>query len=95
MRWKVIIILMAITLGILVPPSLPVLSPHGTMDTIGILDVCHCKIPTLFKSVAALCVNAAAQLLPLRVLDVSQIENQHNKPCLIAYREERPPKTLL
>ena len=97
MKWKAIIVLLAIALGILVPPSLPFLSHHGAMETIGVLDVCHSTTSALSTNCEMPCVHGAAtgHLLPLGLLDISQIENQRTKPCFIAYQEERPPKSLL
>jgi len=47
MKWQTLILLLAIALSIIVPPSLPFLSDHGAMATIGTLDVCHSAMPAV------------------------------------------------
>jgi hypothetical protein len=46
MRWQALIIFLAIAIGIVVPPALPLMTAgHGGQATIGALDVCHGNAP--------------------------------------------------
>lgn len=97
MKWKALIVLLAIALSIVAPPSLPFLFDHGAIEAIETLDVCHSAIPALSSNGEMPWVNAAtaADLLPSTLLEISQIVNSPCKPCFIAYQDERPPKSLL
>lgn len=94
MKWQALIVLLAIALSIVLPPSLPFLSDHGAMAAIGTLDVCHSATPALSSSGEMPCVNVPTAAIPhpLALLELPQIVNPPCKPCSIAFQDERPPK---
>jgi hypothetical protein len=93
MKWQAVIVLLAITLSIVVPPSLPFLSGHGAMASIGTLDVCHSATPALSSNGDMPCVNECpCRPLPLAQNKVIIVPNSHLSPYFIAFQDERPPK---
>jgi hypothetical protein len=93
MKWSALIVLFAIALSIVLPPSLPFLSDHGTMAAIGTLDVCHSATPALSSNGDMPCVNECpCRHLPLVASNNAEIFTPPFKPLLIAFQDERPPK---
>ncbi len=93
MKWQAIIILAAIALSSVIPPSLPLLSYNGTQAAIGTLDVCHSAIPALSSSGEMPCVGECPCLpSPLSRTEVLHTSNPLGKPYLIPFQDERPPK---
>jgi hypothetical protein len=93
MKWQASIVLLAIALSVVAPPSLPFLSDRGAMATIVTLDVCHSVTPALSSNDNMPCVNE----YPCRQLLLAQSKNAEIiaspfKPLLIAFEDERPPK---
>jgi hypothetical protein len=92
MRWRAVIVLLAITFSIIVPPSLT-LAGHGGQAAIGTLDVCHSAIPALSSNGEMPCLNECSNsLLPLALQEVIHIVSLPDKPVFIAFQDERPPK---
>ena len=93
MKWKALIVLLAIALSIVIPPSLPFLSDHGAMAAIGTLDVCHSAIPALSSNGDMPCVNeCTCGHLPLGQFKKAEIVNPLFKPSAISFQDERPPR---
>jgi hypothetical protein len=93
MRWQAVIVLLAIALSIVVPPSLPLMIGQGGQASIGTLDVCHSSLPALASNGNMPCVSECpCRPLPLAQKKVSEIANPPFKPLLIAFQDERPPK---
>ncbi len=93
MKWQALIVLLAIALGIVVPPSLPLLSDHGAMAAIGSLDVCHSATPALSSNGDMPCVHECpCGHLPLSEDKNAAIFTPPFKPLLIPFQDERPPK---
>ena len=93
MRLQTIIILLAIALSIVVPPSLPFAISHGGQSLIGTLDVCHSAIPALSSNGEMPCLNECSNSpLPLALQEVVHIVSLPDKPVFIAFQDERPPK---
>ncbi len=93
MKWQAIIVLAAIALSIVIPPSLPLLSDNGAQAAIGTLDVCHSAIPALSSSGEMPCVGeCSCHLSPLSRIEVLHTANPICKLYLISFQDERPPK---
>jgi hypothetical protein len=91
MRWRAVIVLLAITLSIIVPPSLT-LAGHGGQAAIGTLDVCHSAVPALSSNGEMPCLNTCSNsLLPLASQEVIHMVTLPEKPYFIAFQDERPP----
>jgi hypothetical protein len=94
MRWQSIIVILAITLGILVPPALPIMVSQGGHAEIGTLDVCHSATPALSSNGDMPCINSGIDLpLPQGLVKVSAVATPRFKPFCIAFQDERPPKS--
>jgi hypothetical protein len=93
MKWKALIVLLAIALSIVVPPSLPYLSNNGAMATIVTLDVCHAATPNMSSNIVMPCMGEySCWHLPLAKSKNTGTDTPSFKPLLIAYLDERPPK---
>jgi hypothetical protein len=93
MKWSALIVLLAIALSSVVPPSLPYLSDHGAMAAIGTLDVCHSAMPALSGNGDMPCMNECpCRHLPLAESKYSEFIIPPFKPLLIAFQDERPPE---
>jgi len=93
MKWQACIVLLAIALSIVLPPSLPFLSDRGAMAAIGTLDVCHSATPALSSNGDMPCLNHCASLpLPFEQKTVAEIARSLFQPFFIAFQDERPPK---
>jgi hypothetical protein len=93
MKWQALIVLLAIALSVVAPPSLPYLSDRGAMVTIVTLDVCHSATPALSSNNDMPCVNECpCQHLLLAQSKNAEIITPPFKPLLIAFEDERPPK---
>jgi hypothetical protein len=93
MRWKAIIVLLAVALSIVVPPSLSLMIADGGHPLIGTLDVCHSATPALSSHGDMPCLNECPCCpFPLAQIKVAEITNPPFKPLLLAFQDERPPK---
>jgi hypothetical protein len=93
MKWQAVIVLLAIALSIVVPPSLPLLSDHGAIAAIGALDVCHSATPALSSNGDMPCVHECpCGHLPMSEYKNAKIFTPPFKPLLISFQDERPPK---
>jgi hypothetical protein len=93
MKLSVVIVLLAIALGVLAPPSLPLMIIHDGQSSIGVLDVCHSAVPALSSSGEMPCVSECLGSLPLLVpTEIYGIVNPPCKAVFISYQKELPPK---
>ncbi len=93
MKWQAIIVLMAIALGIMLPPAVPLVSDTGARASIGMLDVCHASVPALSCGGEMPCVGECPCLpSPLALTAIFQAVDPSLKPSLIPFQDERPPK---
>jgi hypothetical protein len=94
MKWQAIIILLAIALSIVVPPSLPFLSDQGAMAAIETLDICHSTTSALSSNGDMPCITGCpCNPLPLALEGTMNIVTLLSKPHFIANQDERPPKS--
>jgi hypothetical protein len=93
MKYCAVIVLIALSLTVLAPPSFA-LALHGDKaPVLGALDVCHTATPALSANGEIPCVNACAALpLPLALNKVADIVNPPIHPIHIAFQDEIPPK---
>jgi len=92
MRWQAAIVLLAITLSMVVLPSLP-LAGRGGQAAIGTLDVCHSAIPALSSNGEMPCLNEYSNApLPLALQEIIHLVSLPDKSVFIAFQDERPPK---
>ncbi len=93
MRWKALIILLALGLTMVVPPSLPWLADVSDGSAIGTLDVCHSGVPALSVGGDMPCVNECpCNHMPLIAASVYIIPHVTLKPLFITFQDERPPQ---
>ncbi len=93
MKWQAIIVLAAIALSIVIPPSLPLVTENGAQASIGTLDICHSAIPALSSSGEMPCVGECPCLpSPLSRTEILHTADLSFKPFLIPFQDERPPK---
>jgi hypothetical protein len=93
MRWQAVIVLLAIMLSIIVPPSLPMTISHDGQTSIATLDLCHSSAPALATSGNMPCtIECPCQPLPLARSAAAEIDKPPFRPFLIAFQDERPPK---
>lgn len=93
MKLHAVIVLLAVAVGILAPPSLPMMLTHDGQTSIGVLDVCHSKTPALSSNGEMPCVSECpCRLLSLEQRRISGMINPPCKPVLIAFQDELPPK---
>jgi len=93
MRWKSIIVLLAIVVSVSIPPSFPFLSDQGVSAAIGTLDVCHAAAPALSSNGDMPGLNQVVSS-PVPLLQVMFTEEV---PSLlpyfsVAFQDELPPK---
>ena len=86
-------VLLAVALSIIVPPSLSLTIADGGHSMIGTLDVCHSATPALSSNGDMPCVNECpCNFFPFAQHAVSEIVSPPSKPLFIAFQDERPPK---
>jgi hypothetical protein len=94
MRWKALIVLLAVLIGVVVPPSLPLLTAAGAEASLGTLDVCHKASPALFSHGEMPCMNECpCQPLPLASISVPAVSASVFRPLLLPFQDERPPQS--
>jgi hypothetical protein len=95
MRLQAVIVLLAIALSIVVPPSLLLTISHSGQASIGILEVCHSATPAISSNGDMPGINEYSYApLPLALDDTTKIEPPLSKPFFISFQDERPPKDL-
>lgn len=93
MRWKAVIVLLAVLVGIVAPPSLPLMTAADTQASLGTLDVCHNAAPALFAHGDMPCMNeCSCQPLPPVSTSSPSIEVCTLTPLLLPFQNERPPR---
>lgn len=93
MKWQALIVLVAIALSIVIPPSLPFLPGHRAMVAIGTIDVCHSAMPAVSGNGDMPCMHEClCGPLPPELYNNVAIPNPLIKPFAISYQDERPPK---
>ena len=95
MRWQAVIVLTAIALSIVIPPTLILTGVHGVQTAIGTLDVCHSATPALSSNGNMPCLDVCSNHpLPLALQGVTQIAALQDKSVIIAVQDEHPPQLL-
>jgi hypothetical protein len=93
MKWQAAIVLLAIVVSIIVPPSLSLTVAHGKQAAIGALDVCHSATPALSSHGDMPCMHESPRrFLPLSQNKTAEITIPPFAPFLMAFQDERPPK---
>jgi hypothetical protein len=93
MRSSAVIVLIALSLTVLAPPSFALTTYGDKAPVLGTLDVCHTATPALSSNGEMPCVNERVSL-PLHLASdkVTEIVNPPFHPFHIAFQDERPPK---
>lgn len=93
MKWHAVIVLLAIALTVLAPPSLPLMVERGGQAEIGALEVCHSATPALSSTGEMPCMNS---LPPLHRPDIAITYTTSQKPFFVqllsTFDNEQPPK---
>jgi len=93
MRWQALIVLLAVLVGIAVPPALPLVLGHDGRAAIGTLDLCHSSTPALSSNGEMPCVSeCTCSFSPLVKTVTADITKFFFTPSVIAFPDERPPK---
>ena len=94
MRWQSIIVLLAIALSVVAPPSLPLMAAQGGQAEIGTLDVCRSATPALSSNGDMPCIiSCMNRPLPQGLSKVPAVAVPRFNPFCIAFQDERPPKS--
>ena len=87
------IILLAIAVGIVIPPSLSLTIVHGGQKTIGALDVCHSSVPALSSNGEMPCMSICpGKQHPVLSVIYSTREKPLFTQTLFPLDNEHPPK---
>jgi hypothetical protein len=93
MKWQAVIILLAISVSIAVPPALSFSADRDKQAEIGILDFCHAATPALSSNGDMPGLSAfSCHPLPLAACMVSIRITPPLKTSIIAFQDEHPPK---
>ncbi len=93
MKWQTIIVLAAIALSIVIPPSLPFMTDRGVASSIGTLDVCHAAVPAVTAGGEMPWIDECPCLpSPFAMTEILQTTNLSLHPFFIPFQDERPPK---
>ena len=93
MRFTAIIVLIALSLTVLAPPTFALTFSGDKAPVFGTLDVCHTATPALSTNGEMPCVNETASLpLPLALNKAAEIATTPVHPFHIAFQDELPPK---
>ena len=94
MKCQAVIVLLAIALTIVIPPSLSPMCSHAGHSMIGTLDICHSATSALSLRGSIPCIQESACFpLPLVLQETSEMENPLLNPAITAFQDERPPKS--
>jgi hypothetical protein len=93
MKWNVAIVLFVILIGIVVPPSLPLITATGVQASLGELDVCHSAAPALSSNGEMPCVHINPSKLPMP-LSMTTSDSFHPLFTEVVFiaPNEQPPK---
>jgi hypothetical protein len=93
MKWNAVIVLVAILIGIVVPPSLPLIIAIGEQASLGELDVCHSATPALSSNGEMPCVPGITSKLPI-YLSITTSDSFYPviTEVVFAAPNEQPPK---
>ncbi len=93
MKWQAVIVLAAISLAVLAPPSLPLMVASDGTERIGALDVCHSAVPAIAPNGEMPCINHC-QAAPCPTVFITITASQ--KPFFLlpffTFDSEQPPK---
>jgi hypothetical protein len=93
MKWQAIIVLLAIALTVLAPPSLPLTVARGGHAEIGDLDVCHQATPALSSAGEMPCINSVPAVhRPASFVTLSASQKPFFLQSLFTFDREHPPK---
>ena len=94
MKWKALIVLLAIAFSVVLPPSLPYLSDNGAIAAIGTLDVCHSATPALSSNGDMPCVTASICIAaPLLAESTNDSLQKTYSELILSSRNEQPPRS--
>ncbi len=93
MKWQAILIVLCIVLGLLAPPTAPLIGNHGPCAVLGALDVCHSAMPALSSVGDMPCMNDCSRLhLPLAHSAAAEPVISPLQSTLLVFQDERPPE---
>ncbi len=93
MKWQAIIVLLAITLTILAPSALPLMSVKGGHTQIGTLDVCHSEIPAVASNGEMPFINSIPAVpRPVNFVTVTASQKPFFLQSFFTFDCEHPPK---
>jgi len=94
MKWNVFIVLFAVLVGVVVPPSLPLIASSGEQASLGKLDVCHSATPALSSNGEMPCVHMTANgIIPEMTVSVLIAAYPVFPELILATRNEQPPQS--
>ena len=92
-KWNALIVLLALALSVVAPPSLPWLANPGGESEIGTLDLCHSTAPGLSAGIDMPCISECpGHYAPLAIPSPHEVPSVALKSLLIAFQDERPPQ---
>lgn len=93
MKWNAVIVLFAILISVVVPPSLTLITATGTQASLGELDVCHSAAPALSSNGEMPCVHSNTSKLPM-YLSITTSDPFHPVITEVVFTSpnEHPPK---
>ncbi len=93
MRWQAVIVLLAIAVGAIVPPSFNLTIGHDCQAELGTLDLCHSGTPAISANGDMPCMKEGSYLpLPPARAKVHAEANSPVNPASMAFQDERPPE---
>ncbi len=93
MKWQAVIVLLAISLTIAIPPSPSLTNSHTGHAMIGNLDICHSSTPALSSNGNMPSIQESfCHPISLALQETAEIVNSRFKPIITVFDNERPPK---
>lgn len=93
MRWKAIIVLMAIALAITIPPSLQIIIGNDSTPSFMTLNVCHTSAPALSTGGDMPCVHECpCRHCPSLIVEFFRLNEPVSILTPFSHRHYRPPR---
>lgn len=93
MKWKAVIVLLAISFTIFAPPSLPLTAAHDGHSRIGSLDICHSAIPAISANGEMPCITPGPAVhCPTIFIALTASQKPFFLQPLFTFDSEHPPK---
>jgi len=93
MKFAAGVILVVVSFGIVVPPSLPLLIDHQGESSIGVLDVCNAGTPALSAGGEMPCMSQGAMSIAPTLFHYSSIQASPVAPPFVSFLvDEHPPQ---